>query len=698
MHASNIRIRALGFVILAALFVLLARLWWLQLTNWSDYTRDAWRNRTKVVYQSAPRGLIYDRRGEHILAANRDVWGLCVVPADLPEDEPTLEKEVAFLASTLTTEDEAVSTRDVREELQLARGAKAVDPVPLQELGQDLTFDQVAAIEERLLELPGIAVATTTRRYYPYGKLAAHTIGYARSITAGTLREYEDYTYPPDPRDPTRGEAGASAPEPMYRPDSIVGEKGVEAMCEMDEEGDVIVPVLPGRRGRTVHEIDATLMPQRLLARREPAMGASVYVTLDARVQYVAERALRAALAGYPERTGAVVVMDTGNGDVIALASEPCVNPNDWALGFPQAMWRQMEDTPGHLQLNKATSPYPPGSIFKAVSMCAILETTNVSENTTVECQGAIHVGAEHRRFKCWTTHGQVALISAIARSCNIWFYNTVLKFGLDPNDISTYAHRFGLGEPTGVGIGDEKGGVVPEPKYSEGGWRTGHSLHYVIGQELTVTPLQMCVVCAAIANNGRLLTPNLIRRIRWPSHVRRPDISNKTGKSRKLRVDQRTLGLVRLGMRRAITMEHGTASGLKDLQVAGAGKTGTAQDPPLEDHSWFIGFAPYEPKAGERQYAVCAFVARGETGSKTAVPIAKEVLRALFGLHEADDPAFKLPPPLTPEQVARRHQARVAAAERWAKSQQAAEDAAEATARQENADDDVTGQTQPQQ
>lgn len=694
MPLQLLRIRAVGSLMGLALLVLVGRLWWLQLAHWYRYSARALDNRTTVVYKSAPRGLIYDRRGEHILAENRDVWTVHIVPGAVPEDDAGLESMVLLLAGILSTEDAPASAAELRAAIKGARTAKTVEPVPLGELGQDLTFDQVASIEEHSYELPGVVVVTSTTRHYPYGRLAAQTVGYARKISREKLRELEGYQHPRDPRDPTAPELGTVDPDPIYRGDAIVGAEGAEALCEMDKTEESVTPILPGRDGRTIYEVDAGGTPQRLISKREPERGADVYLTLDAKVQSVAERALREALVGNPQRMGAAVVMDTRDGEVIALATEPSLDPNDWVGGLSQEQWQQALNAPGLPLLNKAISgTYPPGSIFKVVSSCAGLETTKATRHTTAYCTGRIYVGRKHRKYECWIAdqggHGQVDFAAAVAKSCNIWFYNLVLRWGLDPNDISLYAHRFGLGEVTGLGLNGERPGFLPEPEYSDRAWTQGNSLNYVIGQELTVTPVQMCAAACAVANGGTLPQPTLVRRIRWPGYTHRKQSTLPAAASRPVKLSSKeTLALVRDGMRKAVNMDRGTAHSLLPLQnlyqtleqksppIAGASnsrplliaaKTGTAQhDPRKENHAWCIAFAPYDVREGEPQYAICVFVAEGGTGAHTSVPIAGRILRALFGLHAPDDKAYALPAPMGPGEVAQQRRARIQDAKRW--------------------------------
>ena len=417
-------------------------------------------------------------------------------------------------------------------------------------------------------------------------------------------------------------------------------------------------------------------------------------LTLDAPVQHVAEVALRDSFKGRPGAMGAVVVMDTHNGDVLALASEPCLDPNDWVGGLPQPLWALAQrKSHGLPLLNKVTAgTYPPGSVFKVVSICAALETTDVTQQSTAYCTGKITVGRRREPFKCWTSdrggHGTVNLLEAIAKSCNIFFYQCVLQHNLDPDAIADYARRFGLSSPTDLWRLDdpagasqhteataaaargEVGGQVPSAKLLTATgqpWHQGNSLNFVIGQDrLMVTPIQMCVVSAAIANGGQLLKPNLVRRVRWPAYMHRSDTEHLLGRSRPLNVKPETLEIVRHGMRLAVVGEHGTAGFLKDLPISSAGKTGSAQHVPDEPtHAWFIGYAPYDPKPGERQYAICVFVATGGTGGETAVPVADRVYRAVFGLSDPQDPRYALPAALDPAAAAAQKRVRVAAAEK---------------------------------
>lgn len=673
MDSRTTRLTILGTIMGAMLVLLIARLWWLQLTRWSEYTARAVGNRTQVAYKAAPRGLIRDQHGR-VLAENRDVWGIRVIPAALPGDDAALEGTAQFLTSVLCTDEAPVALPEVRDALLEARRTKAVEAAPLGSIGQDLSFDQVAAIEERRIEHPGLIVVTTTRRHYPYGGLAAHAVGYTKPVDTRQYERIKEFQYPPDPADATNADPVGRGSDPIYAPDSVIGAEGVEEAAELwrpEMPEAAPLPVLPGRRGRTVYEVDATGALQRLIAERRSRRGAEVHVTLDARVQHVAEQALREAIGGRADGMGAAVVLDVNTGDVVVLASEPSVDLNDWVGGLSAAQWERIQQDRGLPLLNKALRAYPPGSVFKVVSVCAAMETTGARPTSSAHCKGRITVGRRHETFRCWAAarggHGTVNLVQAIARSCNIFFYDCVMRFNLHGTDIARYARRFGLGETTGLGLRGEAAGQVPDPEFDRP-WRLGNSLNYVIGQDrLTTTPLQMAVVCAAIANGGTLVTPRIIRRIAWPGYLRGQAPEQIPPEARALEAKKETVEVVRRGMRTAVSGEHGTAGGLRALGISAAGKTGSAQYHPRHaTHAWFIGFAPYD----NPRYALCVFVGGGGTGAEVAVPIAARIFRALFDLHEPDDPAFALPPPMDPATAASKRRERIAAARAWAAAQ----------------------------
>ncbi len=622
------RLHVLALACLSVLLVLVGRLWMLQLTQWGQYVRQAAGNRTSVTYAPAPRGLIYDRKGI-VLAENRPVWNLSIVPSRFPAREDEAEKVVVRLAGILK-----VPTPELRPKLEAAARQTGRESVALDDdAGADLSFKLVAQIEEQAL--PGVIITESSVRTYPRGQLAAHVLGYARSITEEQLDASKGLEYPDFQPAGSRPTTADLPRDPLYSPDSIYGQAGLESRYELNRNTAPAMPVLCGRKGRTVYEVDAALKPVRLIEHRLPVVGASVHLCLDAAAQKAAEDGLRAALAGHPNRTGAAVVMNVNDGSIVVMASEPAFDPNDWVGRMPPKLWQRLSQDPRKPLLNKATAGgYAPASTFKLVSMTAALDLAKATSKTRYHCSGQITEGP--RRFKCWKPkgHGTLDFRAALANSCDVYFYEVVRKSGVTVSDLDEYARMFGLGEKTRIDLPEEIAGLVPNAQWKQQSygerWWTGDSLNMVIGQGwTTVTPLQMVRVCAAVANGGFLLRPHVVSHIDWPEHFgfSGPTVVTRVV-DRTLAVRPGTLQTVREGMRLAVL--HGTAGELRNFPMAVAGKTGSAEHlsnrPP---HAWFICFAPYQnPK-----YAVAVFVAEGGHGGSTAAPIARRILAALFGI-----------------------------------------------------------------
>jgi len=626
-----IRLRVMSWLIAATFLVLVGRLWMLQLTNWTEYAQQAVGNRTEKVFQPAPRGLILDSNGV-ILAENHPVWNVNIVPCEFPEDQAEAERIITQLAGIL-----GVSTARIREEIGRIKSQTTVQAVPLKEIGEDVSREVVAAIEGRQIEMPGVVIEQQARRHYPRGSLAAHVLGYARAITDEQYPQVKHLTYPRSPRLPQS--APPVTEERIYTPHSIFGQDGVEATYEVYQHASPAVPVLQGRRGYRLYEVDATLNPIGLLAQRDPVPGASVYLTIDVRLQKIAEEALEQTLAG-SRRTGAVVMLDTRTGEVLVLASKPSFNPNAWVRGFSEPEWQRLSNDPRTPFLNKAIAgEYPPGSIFKMMSAAAALEAKQLDTSRRFHCAGIIHEGRDHQPFRCWKHkgHGYMNFWQGIAQSCDVYFYELVRspEVGLDSDTIADYARRFGLGSPTGIDLPGEKEGAVRDRRWKREvrrePWTTGNTLHMVIGQGfLTVTPMQMAVVTAAIANGGKLLRPRVVRKIIWPKWLGWDSQLCNEPQSRKVNVSPDILEKVRRGMRLAVTSANGTAQIMQGLGKPVAGKTGSAEHrPDKPTHAWFTCFAPFD----NPRYAVVVFVSEGGSGGVTAAPIARRLLAAAFGI-----------------------------------------------------------------
>ncbi|MFW5868704.1 MAG: penicillin-binding protein 2, partial [Armatimonadota bacterium] len=541
------------------------------------------------------------------------------------------ERIVTSLASVLR--ERGVSTSDVREALAEVSSAARFTPTPLGTFAEDLPFPLVAQVEERSNELPGVSVGQQYRRHYPYGDLASHVLGYARSISAEQYEEWGDLQYP-------AAQSNAETPwmnepwrhDPVYKADSVFGKAGIEYAYELDSATDPPTPLLQGRRGMRVWEVDKFNRPVRLIREeRVPQQGAGVYLTIDAELQAVAEEALQRTIGS--RLTGAAVLMDVRTGELLAMASEPSVDPNEWVKGIPGERYRELSEDPRHPFLNKVISgSYPPGSIFKMVSALAALEEIGVSPEQRYDCEGRISVGNPPHIFKCWKTHGSgINMWQGLAESCDVYFYDLVRKSGLTSDMIAAYARRFGMGETTNCGLPAEVGGRVPDREWKadalDQDWYTGDTLQFVMGQSfLRVTPLQMVVMTAALANGGKVISPRLMRKIEWPEYLGRGPTLFRASVVNELDVDPENLEIVQQGMRRAVTSETGTARGLADIGFSVAGKTGSAQfEPNKPTHAWFVCYAPYENPS----FAVAVLVTEGGGGSESAAPVAASIIKA---------------------------------------------------------------------
>ncbi len=627
---TNTRIVGLGAFFGLVLLTLVVRLWALQVANWGPYTKQAQKNRFTEISGPAPRGLILDCNGE-VLVDNCYAWHVEVIPKDLPAREDDLEKEVAILAGILGE----TSAAELREHFEKIKSTQ-MQAVPLPG-GEDVPFRVVAQIEERAPELPGVRIAECAHRHYPHASLAAHVLGYARSISSIAKEQADIYRSVPYPDDALNGPSQLPKPEgieamPIYGNDSIVGQTGVEQLCELDTNTAPAVPILQGRRSRTVYEVDRLNNPVRVAYQEEAAPGATVYLTIDTRVQKVAEAALANAIKTTTGKTGGAVCLDLETGGVVAMASYPTFDPNGWVRGWSDEEFKAFNDDPRKPLFNKVIGgQYAPASTFKIVSATAAMETTQIKTTTTYFCRGIIHEGTKHQPFKCWQRkgHGRVDFYRAIAESCDVYFYEMVRKSGLTSSAIANHARLFGFGEPTGLGLTGSACGLVPTKQYKRSNtgedWRSGDTLNMVIGQGyLSATPLQVAIATAVVASDGEVIEPTVVRKIAWPHHMHREPTTCERKVRRHLELKPDTLATVRAGMRRAVTYRNGTARLLDALPFSCAAKTGSAEhDKRLPTHAWITTFAPYS----NPRFVVTVLVSEGGYGSSTAGPVARDIL-----------------------------------------------------------------------
>jgi len=543
----------------------------------------------------APRGQIVDRNG-HVLASNRQQIVISVVPEELPKDPREREEVLIRLASLLEVTPESLKET-------LARNIQnRFDPV---KVAIDVDIGLLTRIEEQRARLPGVLVEQEPLRYYPDGALFGHLLGQMGEISPDELK--------------ARRREG-------YRPGDFCGKLGLERAYD---------PFLRGTDGGQKVEVDARGRMRRVLSHLDPIPGATLRLTIDYNLQKAAYEALTPwAAKGKP---GAAVALDPQTGAVLALVSVPSYDPNLFVRGISARDWKQLQNDPGLPQINRAiNSAYAPGSTFKVITAAAGLETGKIDPEERVYCRGSISLGRWRKRCHKRGGHGSVRLNTAIARSCDVYFYRLGQRLG--PEKLALFARRFGLGQRTGIDLlrdGEpqiERDGIVPDPAYKAarqlGPWVPGETVDYAIGQAmLTCTPIQMCNVAAALANGGTLYRPQLVDTITTYDREHRSHVVRHLTPQpiKQLGISPRTRDIIVQGMI-SVMRPGGTASSSAIPGLSIAGKTGTAEmykKGKRVDNAWFIAFAPVE----KPRIAVCVFVETGGHGGAVAAPIARKLI-----------------------------------------------------------------------
>jgi penicillin-binding protein 2 len=554
---------------------LAARLYYFQVIEGAYFQAHSERNSIRAITLEAARGMILDRQGK-VFAENRISYTIAAIPGEI--SNASLVSLARLLGKDL---------EELREKLR-DPSLNQFRPVAVQ---RDASFETVSRVEEHLIELPGVTVQIEPTRAYPRGFMASHLLGYVAEVNKDQLEQFREYGY----------QAG-----------DLIGKNGVEKAYER---------FLRGKNGLRYVEVNVRGQELGLLKGMKtvpPVPGQNVYLTIDARVQEIAERAIPDSLAG------ALVALDPNNGAVLAFVSKPNYDPNPFPTGIPKTVWDSIRNHPLKPLLNRASDGlYPSASTMKIITGAAALEAGVIgSTDVMVSCGGGFQYG--NRWARCWQKggHGALAFIGAFTHSCDVYFYQAGLRVGLER--WAWYARGFGLGSMTGIDTQDERNGLIPDKAYYTSGegrtWSPGKMLNLAIGQgEVLVTPLQMAVVAAAVANGGTVYSPYVLHHVTTP----REDVVMQGTPSvkGKLPLSWRTITMLQEAMVSVVNHGTGGRARLPGIQVAG--KTGTAQNPHGEDHSWFIGYAP----ADRPQIAVAAIVENAAHG--TAVPIVRQVLEA---------------------------------------------------------------------
>jgi penicillin-binding protein 2 len=640
LKRNDPQLRLLTFVVLGGMAALLASLWWIQVVSARDYQENLETQSYRTVRIPAVRGKILDRNGS-VLADNQPSYNVSLyleelrVPFEAAYTAEAIQirsrlagqlhQKEKLLGHKLSSKERKAFTLDVQQRNRIQEqthyevASNVVQQVS-RRLGQPLTLDytnferhyeerlalpypvarrldpvQIARFEEQANSPMGVDLEIQSLRMYPYGNTAAHLLGYLHR----------------DDRSVEGEDAFFSYRLPDYR-----GAIGIEAGYDLQ---------LHGRAGEASVLVNnlGYRQAENIWTPAEP--GRNVVLTIDVRLQQAAERALQ--VYG-PTTRGAAVVMDVHTGDLLVLASSPVFDPNDFVRGFPPGEYERMQALGA--EKNRATfENYAPGSIFKPVVGLACLEA-GMDPNAIIYNPGYIYVG--RRRIRDLASPGQYDFRRAVMFSSNTYFNTHGMKAGIE--NILRLSRRLHLGERAGLPTRQDTPGILPGLKRIRSNWFDGDTANICIGQgEIAVTPLQMAVMTAALANGGKVLWPRLVDRIESqdPTSGEPPTVLPSGRVRDELGVSPRSLQILRDAMRDEVE-DAGTGARAVVPGLRICGKTGTAQvtnehNQEVDRTTWFISFAPYE----KPRYAVVVMVESGNFGSTTCAPIAAKIYEAIL-------------------------------------------------------------------
>lgn len=600
------RINAVLWGIVATFVFLAGSFWFVQGVQADKYRGLSDANALREIEIPPKRGLIMDRDGK-ILADNQPAYSLqvdrVVMKPLLKADKRRREKLTAFLAELLQHPVEEVSARWDKE----SKAKPFTQPFTIAE---DITMSQVASVQAQSIAFPEVHVVPMQRRNYPYGVMAAHVLGFIGEVGDKDIRQN------------TELEQG-----------DLIGKRGVELMYDQ---------YLRGRGGAEYWEYDADgrRLSEYVPARKQPVPGDNIYLTIDFELQRRAEQYFVEN-----EMVGSAVVLDPRNGEVLAMVSSPAYNPNVYSRRFPPDVYKTITSNPFKIELNRAIQGlYSPGSVFKIVMAMAGLSEGAIGPDTSFNCGGSGYFFG--RRFRCWKKegHGGVSVERALKVSCDIYFYNTGGRLGIDK--IHDYARKLTFGEISHIDLDGERAGIVPSTEWAREKqhrkWYPSETISVSIGQgPIIVTPLQIANMTAAVANGGKVFQPHVVRYV---------DRVQKDGSYKRFSVPSRVLHEVTLapaalksvrdGLWQVVNEQGGTGANARVDGLNIAGKTGSVQviaysgwikatSLPFKfrDHAWFASFAP----ADNPQMVAVVFVEHGGAGGADAAPLAKLLYESAF-------------------------------------------------------------------
>lgn len=608
------RFRWIALFMFLAFVGILARLFQLQVLEHEDNRAISLENIVRRVTLATTRGIIRDRFGR-VLAANRPSYNVYVVPRRL-DPETTWAKLAGFLG---LQQEERIRLEERIAKIRADEGPRRDQQILLKE---DISRDAVAQLQANASELPGVSVVPVPVRYYPYGEVGAHVLGYMAEVDAEKLATLRSSGYVEGDR---LGVTGTERAWESY----LRGTRGWEK-------------VLVDARGRRRQGGEAIIGSE---ARVDPIPGRDLRLTLDAELQAGIDKAFRGELAG------GVAVIEVKTGRILGLYSKPSFDPNALSGASGKQVirdaFRRLYTDPLKPALDKTVSgAYPPGSTFKPFTAIAGLDKGLIDQRASIQCRGFTKFG--RRTYGCTHVHGATSLHKAIAESCNVYFWQLVSEYQVGMDVIAETGQRFGFGAKTGLGINAEASGRMPTRAWmtyrNKGRYLQGFALNAAIGQgATTVTVLQLALAYAALANGGTLYQPQLVRAVETSNGTVVQEFSPRV--RRQLPLDADNLRLVQKALKAGAQEEGGTAFRARIAGVDLAGKTGTAQVGHRlvrgveaervwyfnRDHAWFAGYSP----SNAPEVAIVVLVEHGGAGGKHAAPIAFKVIRTYNELAE---------------------------------------------------------------
>ena len=588
----------LGATELFLLLCLIFRLYYLQVYQADKYKTLADENRISTRLLVPPRGVIYDRHGQ-MLATNRQNFQVMIVAEQTTNVQETLDALKKIMPISEAEEER------VKKDLKKNRSF-----VPIK-IKDNLSWEEVSKIQLNAPDLPGIIIDEGLSRYYPYGEKTAHVIGYVSSVSDTDVKD-----------------------DPLLEvPGFKIGKAGIEKLYEKR---------LRGRGGNLKLEVNAIGRVMKEIERVDGISGERIDLSIDARLQTKAYEL-------FGEESGAAVMLDVNSGEILAFVSVPAYDPNSLTQGLSTKEWNELNKNERKPLMNKALAgQYSPGSTFKMIVALAALESGVITPQTRSFCAGRMFLG-DHA-FHCWKHigHGYLDVVQALQHSCDIFFYETAQKLGI--NKIAEMARRFGLWQKINVGLENEKEGLIPDTEWKRRRfgepWQQGESLISGIGQGyILTTPIQLATMTARIANGGYEVVPTFTKREK-----------DAPLNFKKMPINSSYISLVKQGMYDVVNAPGGTALGAKfDFQgMRMAGKTGTTQvrritmkerqtgiikqeDLPWKyrNHALFVGYAPHD----NPRYAVAVLVEHGRGGSAVAAPIGSKLLLEALKLDATSQP-----------------------------------------------------------